>query len=114
MRTTRRKTRRGSSKHSLNDTVREFITDLGQVQDVKETLRKFDALQYEQPKTYTARDIIAFREHKMRMSQAVFACVCNAKLSTVQKWERGVTKPTPPINRLFQLIEHNALNLIKR
>ncbi len=103
-----------SKKRSLTNTVREMLDDLGQVQDVKETMKKFDALQYEQPKTYSMKEIIALRESKMRMSQSVFASICNAKLSTVQKWERGVAKPTPPINRLFQLIEHNALELIKR
>lgn len=102
------------AKPSLSETIRESISDLGHVQDVKETLRKFDKLQYKEPKEYTTQDIIRLRTRKLRMSQAVFASVCNAKLSTVQKWERGVSKPTPPIFRLFQLIEHNALDLIHR
>ena len=30
--------------HSLSETLRELIVDFGKVKDVKETLRKFDAL----------------------------------------------------------------------
>ena len=112
--TDKRQTKQKERKLSFNEKTREIIEALGQVQNVKETLRKFDELQYEKPKVYTTQDIVALRERKMRMSQGVFASICNAKLSTVQKWERGVTKPTPPINRLFQLIEHRALDLIKR
>jgi DNA-binding transcriptional regulator YiaG len=35
-------------------------------------------------------------------------------LSTLQKWERGVAKPTPPVNRLFQLVEKGRLELIRK
>ncbi|MBL8025470.1 MAG: helix-turn-helix domain-containing protein [Fibrobacteres bacterium] len=98
---------------SLSKSLRATIEDMGQVLDVKETLRKFDALQFERPKVYTRDDIVNLRKKKMHMSQAVFANVCNAKLSTVQKWERGITRPTPPVYRLFQLIEHSALDLVK-
>ncbi|OGJ87018.1 MAG: hypothetical protein A2268_14990 [Candidatus Raymondbacteria bacterium RifOxyA12_full_50_37] len=101
-------------KLSLSETVREAIRALGHVQDVKETMREFDALQYKEPRNYTTHDIVALRTRKMHMSQAVFASVCNAKISTVQKWERGVSKPTPPVYRLFQLIENDALELIHR
>jgi putative transcriptional regulator len=113
------KTKSKSPKHTenkslgLSESLRATIEDLTPVLDVKETLRKFDALQFEKPKEYTRNDIVELREKKMHMSQAVFAYVCNAKLSTVQKWERGATRPTPPVNRLFQLIEHRALDLVK-
>ena len=53
------------------------------------------------------------KEVGARMSQAVFAGICNVRLSTLQKWERGVNHPTPPIFRLLQLIEHGALSLIE-
>ncbi len=105
---------RKRDKLSLSATIREAISDLGHVQNVKETLREFDKLQYIKPKPYTRHGIVSLRKDKMHMSQAVFAEVCNAKLSTVQKWERGITKPTPPVFRLFQLIERNALELINR
>jgi DNA-binding transcriptional regulator YiaG len=48
------------------------------------------------------------------MSQAVFARVCNIRLSTLQKWERGVSRLTPPVNRLFQLVEHGGLELLAK
>jgi DNA-binding transcriptional regulator YiaG len=44
----------------------------------------------------------------------VFARVCNIRLSTLQKWERGVSHPTPPANRLLQLVEKGALGLLKK
>ena len=95
------------------DVARKTLKDLGKVKDVKETMRKFDALQYEEAKPYKAKDIKVLREKKLKMSQAVFAKVCNIRLSTLQKWERGINRPTPPIFRLFQLLEQDALNLIK-
>ena len=49
--------------------------------------------------------------HYLKMSQQVFASVCNIKLPTLQKWERGYSKPTPPVNRLFQLVEKGGLGL---
>jgi putative transcriptional regulator len=113
----KRKTKRSTTQNDKNqvlDSIRESIEDLKSVQDVTETLREFDKLRYREPRHYSRTDIIRLRKKKMRMSQSVFAAVCNAKLSTVQKWERGVAKPTPPVYRLFQLIENDALDLIER
>jgi DNA-binding transcriptional regulator YiaG len=94
------------------DVARKTLEGIGKVVDNKETLRQFDELQYEKPRTYRARDIAWLRSFNMRMSQAVFARVCNIRLSTLQKWERGVSHPTPPANRLLQLVEKGALNLL--
>jgi DNA-binding transcriptional regulator YiaG len=101
-------------KLTVLESLRETVSDLGRVIDTKETLKEFDKMLYKEPKKYSKRDIIKLRTEKMKMSQAVFAAVCNAKLSTVQKWERGVALPTPPVYRLFQLIESRALELIAR
>jgi len=60
--TRKRQTKQKERKSSINETTREIIEDLGLVQDVKETLRKFDELQYEKPKVYTTEDIVALRE----------------------------------------------------
>ena len=96
------------------DSIRETLEGIGKVIDNKQTLREFDALQYETPKVYTANAIARLRTRRLGMSQAVFARVCNIRLSTLQKWERGATKPTPPINRLFQLVEKGGLELIAK
>lgn len=97
---------------TITDTVRESIKDLDGIVDIKETMRDFNRLQYEEPKTYTSEKIVHLRKHTLHMSQPVFAAVCNIKLPTLQKWERGYSKPTPPINRLFQLVEKGGLDLI--
>ena len=97
---------------TITETTRESIKDLEGIIDTTETMKSFNKLQYELPATYTAHRIVALRKNKLRMSQSVFAAVCNIKLPTLQKWERGFSKPTPPVNRLFQLVEKGGLQLI--
>jgi putative transcriptional regulator len=99
---------------TITNTVRESIQDLDGIVDIMETMRKFNRLQYEKPKEYSSDEIIHLRKQKLHMSQSVFAAVCNIKLPTLQKWECGYSKPTPPINRLFQLVEKGGLNLISQ
>ena len=99
---------------SITEVVKESLEDVGKVIDNKQTMREFNKLVYEEPKEYSSEDIIRLRKHRMKMSQAVFSHICNVKLSTLQKWEIGARKPTPPVNRLFQLIEKDALSLIER
>lgn len=99
---------------TITEAVRESIEDMGELFDVTETMRNFNELQYETPEEYTPERIVNLRKRKLHMSQHVFAAVCNIKLPTLQKWERGYSKPTPPVSRLFQLVEKGALKLIHR
>jgi putative transcriptional regulator len=99
---------------TITETVRQSILDLEGIVDITETMKNFDRLQYEQPPEYTAERIVNLRRKKLHMSQPVFAAACNIKLPTLQKWERGYSKPTPPVNRLFQLVEKGGLKLIKQ
>jgi len=101
-----------NKEESITDAVRETIQDLDGIVDIKETMRTFNRLQYEEPKEYTSSRIVHLRKTTLRMSQPVFAAVCNIKVPTLQKWERGFSKPTPPVNRLFQLVEKGGLSLI--
>jgi putative transcriptional regulator len=96
------------------DSIRETLEGIGKVIDNKKTMHEFDQLQYEEPKVYSPSAIARLRTKRLGMSQAVFARVCNIRLSTLQKWERGVAKPTPPVNRLFQLVEKGGLELISK
>ncbi len=98
-----------ASQPNLLEMVEESLHGLSKIKDVKTTLREFNRLMYPAPKEYSPAEIIRLREVNLRMSQAAFALACNAKLSTLQKWESGVNKPTPPVNRLFQLIERGGL-----
>lgn len=99
---------------TITEAVRESILDLEGIVDITETMKNFDTLQYEKPQEYSPEQIINLRKKKLHMSQPVFAAVCNIKLPTLQKWERGYSKPTPPVNRLFQLVEKGGLDLIKQ
>jgi putative transcriptional regulator len=105
--------KRASDQPAVLDMVEASLRGLGKVKDIKTTLREFDRLRYPAPKEYAPAEIIRLREKKLRMSQAAFALACNAKLSTLQKWESGVNKPTPPVNRLFQLIERGGLAFLE-
>jgi putative transcriptional regulator len=107
-------TLKNNDRPSPMSVIRETLVGLGSVIDTKETLREFDELQYEKPKTYAAIDIARLRSKRLCMSQAVFARVCNIRLSTLQKWERGVSRPTPPASRLLQLVEKGGLSLLLR
>lgn len=89
---------------SVWDMVAESLEDLSQVKDVTTSLREFDQLKYPTPKQYTAQDIRQIRG-KLHVSQAVFAHLLNTKLTTVQKWERGVNIPSGPASRLLQIFE---------
>jgi len=98
---------------SALDTVEQALTEINQIRPIPETLRTFNRLRYGEPATYGPAEIVALRTRRLRVSQAVFAGICNVRLSTLQKWERGVNHPTPPIFRLFQFIERGALSLIQ-
>lgn len=97
---------------SVMESVEQSIKDLDGIVDIKETMRRFNKLKYETPEEYTPERIVKLRRRKLHMSQSVFASVCNIKLPTLQKWERGYSRPTPPVNRLFQLVEKGGLDLI--
>jgi DNA-binding transcriptional regulator YiaG len=99
---------------SVLDTVEQALAEIDQVRPIAQTLRTFNKLKYGEPATYGPAEIVALRNRRLGVSQAVFAGMCNIKLSTLQKWERGVNHPTPPMFRLFQLIEHGALSLIEK
>ena len=105
--------KRDVDQPAVFDMVEASLRGLAKVKDIKTTWRAFDRLRYPAPKEYAPAEIIRLREEKLRMSQAAFALACNAKLSTLQKWESGVNKPTPPVNRLFQLIERGGLAFLE-
>ena len=101
-----------TTEPSILDMIEDSLYGLNNVVDVKTTIREFNKLRFPEPKEYKPKDITILREKKLNMSQAAFAVVCNAKVSTLQKWESGVNKPTPPVYRLFQLIEAGGLSSI--
>jgi DNA-binding transcriptional regulator YiaG len=82
-----------------------MLNGLSKVQDVTQTLREFNRLDYEKPKKYKPIDIIKLRQKVLGVSQGVFAYVCNINVNTLQKWEQGKRNPSHSVYRLFQLFE---------
>lgn len=85
------------------------LYELG-VLDTK-TMRNFESLRVESPRTYSAYDIKRLRL-KEKASQAVFAAYLNTSVSTVQKWEIGEKKPSGPALKLLDLVERKGLKAL--
>jgi len=96
------------------DVVEDGLYEIGKVKPIVQTIREFNKLKYEDVKEYTSKDIIRLRKTRLGLSQSSFACAINARLSTVQKWERGVRRPAPYANRLFQILEKKGLSVIEK
>lgn len=77
----------------------------------KRRMREFDALCHLDVKEMPPQKI-KFLRKKAHVSQAVFAAVLNASLSTVQKWEIGDKKPSGPSLKLLNLIERKGLDAV--
>jgi DNA-binding transcriptional regulator YiaG len=56
------------------------------------------------PREYRERDIQRVRE-RLGLSQAVFADLLGASVSTVRAWERGAREPSEMARRLLELVE---------
>lgn len=77
----------------------------------RKTMRDFESLRVESPKTYSAYEIKRLRL-KEKASQAVFAAYLNTSVSTVQKWEIGEKKPSGPALKLLDLVERKGLKAL--
>ena len=75
------------------------------------TMRKFDKLCLAEVRNLTPKDIKHIRE-KEQVSQSVFAAYLNISLSTIQKWEMGIKKPSGIALKFLNLIEKKGLQLI--
>ncbi|MGD9949834.1 MAG: helix-turn-helix domain-containing protein [Desulfobulbus sp.] len=97
-------------KKSVAKSLTSVIDDLYQDGAVDEiTMREIHSLCLPDVKEYSADKIIELRK-KTHLSQAAFAAIVNVSPSTVQKWERGVKKPTGSSKRLFDIIERKGLD----
>jgi putative transcriptional regulator len=96
-------------KKSVAKSLTGIVDDLykdGVVDEI--TMREIHSLCLPDIKEYSAARIAELRK-KTHLSQAAFAAVVNVSPSTVQKWERGVKKPTGSSQRLFDIIERKGL-----
>lgn len=97
-------------KKSVAKSLTSVIDDLyndGAVDEI--TMREIHSLCLPDIQEYSAARIIELRK-KTHLSQAAFAAVVNVSPSTVQKWERGVKKPSGSSQRLFDIIERKGLD----
>jgi len=77
----------------------------------KRRMREFDALCRLEVNEMSAERIRALRE-RVHLSQAVFAAVLNASVSTVRQWESGDKRPGGPALKLLTLIERKGLDVV--
>jgi len=75
------------------------------------TMKKFDKLCLADVHNLAPEDIKKIRE-KEHVSQSVFAAYLNISVSTIQKWEIGLKKPSGIALRFLNLIEKNGLSII--
>jgi putative transcriptional regulator len=59
----------------------------------------------------SAGEILALREHKLRMSRAAFAKVLNVPPATLRAWECGKRNPSGAAIRLLDLVHKLPLHL---
>ncbi len=90
---------------SLTSVVDDLFND-GAVDEI--TMREIHSLCLPDIQEYSPARIVELRK-KTHLSQAAFAAVVNVSPSTVQKWERGVKKPSGSSQRLFDIIERKGL-----
>jgi putative transcriptional regulator len=93
--------------------VHEAIADLHKICAVdKTTMRRFDALCLESNvQKYSPGEIRALRE-RLNISQSVLASAINASLNSIQKWERGVKRPSGTALKLLSLLDRKGLETL--
>ena len=93
--------------------IHEAIADLHGIGAVdKATMRHFDALCLDvDVPDYSPADIRALRE-RLNISQTVLASVINASANSIQKWERGVKKPSGTALKLLNLLDRKGLESV--
>ena len=97
---------------TIMDMVEEELHSINKIKDVSLSIRRFNKLKYPEPKFYDADDIVRIRR-KLHVSQSVLAYLINIKVSTIQKWERGINHPNGPANRLLQIIERRGIKVLQ-
>ena len=92
--------------------VHEAIADLHNIGLVdKATMRHFDVLCLEVVPEYSPSEIRALRE-RLNISQAVLASVMNTSANSIQKWERGVKRPSGTALKLLNLLDRKGLESV--
>ena len=92
--------------------VHEAIADLHGIGLVdKATMRRFDTMCLAVVPEYSPGEIRALRE-RLNISQTVLASVINASTNSIQKWERGVKRPSGTALKLLNLLDRKGLESV--
>jgi putative transcriptional regulator len=67
-----------------------------------------------EPRPRLRRDIRRLRTQTLGVSQAVFARLLGVSPKLVEAWEAGRNVPAGPVRRLFEIIERDPQQFIKR
>jgi len=78
---------------------------------VQVTIREFGQMNVPPVSPLKPDEIKSIRENS-HVSQAVFACLLNISLSTVQKWEIGQKRPAGTALKLLRLVQKRGLKII--
>ena len=91
--------------------VEEELLRSRKYRDNSKILEEFYKLKFPGPKHHTAKDIQRIRK-KYNLSQSKFASLIRAKLTTLQKWERGVNEPNRYADFILEIIERKGIDVL--
>jgi len=96
-------------RNDVKDMVLETMEGLYETGSINElTLKEVKAMCLPKLKTYAPSAIVRLRR-RLKLSQAAFAQFLNISVSTIQKWEQGIKKPSGPALKLLHLIDEKGL-----
>lgn len=98
-------------KSRILESVREDVDSLSAAGVIgRDTLLEFEALLLPKVPSYTADQIKSLRLRCIATERA-FATFMNVSMSTVQKWELGVQRPTRVALKLLNIIDRKGLDV---
>ena len=92
-------------KMSLFSALKSSLEDVEKYYEGKITLKNYER-NVPKPHNYTAEEIAELRK-RLKISQAIFAHLCNVSARTVQSWEQGIRTPTGATLRLLEIFDDN-------
>jgi len=91
--------------------VEEELLTSHKYRDNSKILEEFYKLKFPEPRHHSAKDIQRIRK-KYNLSQSKFASLIRAKLTTLQKWERGVNEPNRYADFILEIIERKGIEVL--
>ena len=98
-------------KGNLSEAIHASAAMLHKVRAMdKTTMLDFDS-RHLVPSPMAPAEIKQLREAN-NVSQRVFARYLNTSESTVQKWESGAKRPSPPLRKLLSVVQKHGLQVL--